>query len=218
MPNLKQIAFLVLALFAASGSAHANLISNGSFETVDSRVGNLNGIALDQLATGNRWDIYTSLPGGWTTVSGYHGIEVQNNTVTSAADGTKYLELESDGISSITQSFTATFTGKYLLQFFYQPRTSTAGDNLVHATIDGVTVSTSNGVASAGWSLVSVIVTLNAGTHTLGFDAIGAIDNSVGGFIDNVSITAVPLPPPALLLMSGIVGIGYLGRRSRKLA
>ena len=218
--RLKSTIFSMMALAAVSGTAHANLLSNGSFEVVDGSIGVRNGIALNALSVGNQWDTYKVLPGGWNSDPLLRPVEVQNNTVIAAQDGSKYIELESDpgnsSFSAISQSFTAAFAGNYLFQFYYAPRTSTPGDNLVNALVDNVTVTTKSGVTPAGWTLVSVILGLTAGTHSVGFNALGSIDNTLGGFVDNVSVSAVPLPPAALLLTSAIAGIGYIGRRRKQ--
>jgi PEP-CTERM motif len=43
------------------------------------------------------------------------------------------------------------------------------------------------------------------------FAALGG--DNIGPILDNVSLTAVPLPAAAWLLLSGLAGLGFVGRR-----
>ncbi|MFT3987520.1 VPLPA-CTERM sorting domain-containing protein [Aestuariivirga sp.] len=187
-----------------------NLISNGSFEDVGGT----------PLAPG-AWGLFDSIP-SWVSDPKLRDIEVQSSTIIAAQDGANYIELESDpgnsSYSVVAQSFTVAAAGDYLLSFFYAPRTGVEGDNLVNASIDGIVLTSPSGVTPAGWTMITAIVTLSAGDHILAFDAFGSIDNTLGGFVDNVDISAVPLPPGLILLGTGVAGIGYMGRRRAKKA
>lgn len=71
----------------------------------------------------------------------------------------------------------------------------------------------SNIAATAGYTLVSFAFTADkdyAGASIF-FEALGG--DNVGPILDDVSLTAVPLPAAAWLLLSGLVGLGAVGRR-----
>jgi hypothetical protein len=121
------------------------------------------------------WQVYQDVSSGqWATTQGT-GIEVQTSgTVVAAQSGNQYIELDSSrsrggaGDASLTNSaMTVTLTdldaGDYLLNYFYQPRTNTADDNIIGVYFDegddplfSTLVDTANGVGADGWVGVSV--------------------------------------------------------------
>jgi hypothetical protein len=233
--NIRHIAAATLAATLAATSASAlttNLVMNGDFEDVDDRPGN-KGLALNSLAgaTGNNsWDVYSSLPGGWTSTVGT-GIEVQTDATVpqiNAQSGKHYIELDSErspaGSNSNMQQSIDLAVGQYLLSFWYSPRTNQIGTNGVAVSIDPNV----GGVSGSTLPLLKTVVNSNVGTWTqfsylftvltdespilLSFTADGTAD-TFGGFIDTVSITAVPLPASALLLLGGVGGLALFRRR-----
>lgn len=237
--------FTTLALVAAatvtfaSPSYAVSLIDNGSFETVDGTDGLQNNIKLNALALGPggaSWDVYATLPGGWyTTSTDPKGFEVQRNTVVAAKEGSHYIELEShDGnpssLSNILQKFNVGVSGIYELSFWYQPRENQVGDNKIHALFGGIdtVVSGPPDPAFGDWTkiVVQAFFASSVIDYILEFNALGTIDNTLGGFIDLVSIDLVreqatpevPLPAGLLLLLSGLAGLGFMGRIRAKAA
>lgn len=235
--KLTTLALVAAAtLTFATPSYAVSLINNGSFEDTDASVGLVNSRVMNALPNGggSSWDVYATMPGGWyTTTKDPAGFELQRNTVVAAQDGSHYIELEShDGdptsISNILQNFTAAVSGIYQLSFYYQPRQDTEGDNQIHALFGSTDTIVSGPPLPPFGSWTNIIVTafLAAGSHTLEFNALGTIDNTLGGFIDNVAVNLireqatpeVPLPAGLLLLMSGLAGLGFLGRFRAKAA
>ncbi len=90
---------LASALLFSSISTHASLITNGSFEQVvfadnSSSQGLVHNTDLQDFSHKKRgWDVFYPLP-GWVTSAG-NGIELQKNIVTTSADGSQHIELDS---------------------------------------------------------------------------------------------------------------------------
>lgn len=117
--------------------------------------------------------------------------------------------------------------GSHEFSFQYLGRTNNSGTNGIHYALEdgGVTNGTTytsglfvddvTGVKSDGWQTVTVLFNvLTAGTYTLEFWAGGA-DDTLGGYIDDVQISAVPLPPAVLLFGAAMLGLGWVSRRRK---
>ena len=85
---------------------------------------------------------------------------------------------------------------------------------LVEDSIFGPGDANATPVTAVGtWSLVShTFIVQDADTYRLSFGAAGQ-EETLGGFIDSVSIHAVPLPAAAWLFGSALLGLVGLGRR-----
>lgn len=210
--SLKSIALAAAMTALAASAGFAATVQNGSFEDVS-------GLANSGLNHGN-FGVYNTIP-GWTTASG-SGIELQNNATlgeADAQDGNWYVELDSHANSSMYQDITFAKAGVYALSFWYAPRTSTPNDNGITYSLGDLVWGQIDDVYPSSWrEVTSQFTVANAGdTLRLTFAADGT-SNSLGGFIDNVSIAAVPLPASALLLMGAMAGLGGIARRRRKAA
>ncbi|MCB1697963.1 MAG: VPLPA-CTERM sorting domain-containing protein [Halioglobus sp.] len=234
--NGVALALALGAVIAAvpAGAATMNLVDNGDFETVDTRTGNTNSAALDQLASppGATWDVYNSLPGGWVKTAGSGGIEIQTNTTIplNAHSGSHYVELDSStnqgfSNSGMTQNVTFANAGTYLLSFWYSPRVNTPDEtsnntNIISYSLGTLVTGTVSGPSLATpWQQWTEItnqfnVQSNNTSLTLTFQAMGQ-QETLGGFIDTVSITAVPLPAAAWLFLSALGGLGLVKRRQQ---
>jgi hypothetical protein len=190
--------FVALALMAAAlTTAHAassNLVQNGSFEAT-------------KQATGT-WANYANLA-GWT--GGSLGIELRNKVEGVASNGFNFVELDTTGNSSMSQTINNTSSaGSYLLEFDYTNRVKTAfSTNGLNWQFGNVTGS-APAVSDYKWHTFSQWVKGLDGSTVLKFTAAGKSD-SYGSSIDNVKVT--PIPGAVWLFGSGLVGLLASQRR-----
>ncbi|MEL7525062.1 MAG: hypothetical protein AAFN16_04800 [Pseudomonadota bacterium] len=222
------IASFASAVLLVAGSANAMII-NGDFEDVTTLdpTGIVKGNQLSNLATtGSSWDVFTEIS-GWKTASGA-GIEVQTNRTLGSIDahsGQHYIELDSHPRSNSNSSMeqgVSLGAGTYALSFWYSPRTGNADSNGIDFSIsDGLLSGSVTGPGSSPstsvgvWTLIRTLFKVeSAGDYTLTFAASGNQD-SYGGLIDTVNLTAVPIPAAGLLLPVGLGLLGYASRRRK---
>ncbi|HNS21101.1 MAG TPA: DUF642 domain-containing protein [Sedimentisphaerales bacterium] len=203
---MKRTVFVLAIAVLPAAFAHANLITNGSFEAPDQ-------------ATGT-WSVYGSIP-GWTTTFG-PGIEIQDHVTGLAYDGDQFVELDSHSNSGMQQSISVIAGESYDLSFAYSPRPSVdAASNGIRVWFDGALLDTIaySGIGQSGtsWTVLNYTVTAASEIATLVFEAVG-ISNSYGGYIDDVCLElsanpAVPAPGAIVLGAMGTSLVGWLRRR-----
>lgn len=175
--------------------------------------------------------------GDWTAANGA-GIEIQNERIgiTQAHSGKQYIELDSDhsrgGVSGSTNSAMIAdisfATGKtYAISFAYKPRTRIVGDNKIAlfaltqngnqvSTADLLTIADETSHTLRDWMMLTVLYTAREGMNAIGFAA-GGRANSLGGFIDSVMVSEVPIPGAIPLFFAGIAGlVGARGRGKKR--
>ena len=200
-----------LAVFAAA-PVHAATVFTTTWEA-------------DQVPDGptyGNYKIYNNPPttsvAGWTPET---QIELQNHAAGSPAanGGQVFAELDADFNSSMSR---AIGRGTYDLSFLYSPRPGNSFSSndiivtledrtgeLVHISLDG----TAGG--ETAWSLINSQRFTISGTGTrLRFSA-GGTSDSLGGYIDNITLNSIAVPEPTTWALF-ILGFGAIGSTLRR--
>jgi hypothetical protein len=192
----------LLCVFSWQAQA-ANIVVNGSFENPDIKAGS--------------WTVFNTLTSGlgWTT--GGAGVEIRDNVVGKAYEGTQFAELDSHGQnsnSSISQTLSTMVGQMYKLSFAYSGRIkqpeSTNGISVFWNGLELDTVSAA-GSKIHDWVVYSFTVE-GLGNDVLAFAATGKED-TLGGSLDDIQVSAVPIPAAALLFAPAL--LGFLGLRRK---
>jgi hypothetical protein len=161
-------------------STQGNLLTNGGFEA-------------PALANG-AWNVFPTIA-GWRTVSG-PGIEVQAGAAGLPAEGRQLVELDSHAPTSIAQDVATSPRQRYEIRLSFAARAGTnRGTNRLAIVWDGQVVARidadGTGTDQPRWVTVSYFVTARGRQATLELRDEGTAD-SVGTYIDNVSVTPAP--------------------------
>jgi hypothetical protein len=225
--SIKAFALASALMAVVAVPASAAIVVNGGFEDDPGVIGLQNGNTYAGMKTGSgkgSWDRFNSLPGLWTTTSG-PGIEIQTKNTLPTIDphgvSDYYVELDSNSNSAMKQVVNLG-VGRYLLSFFYSPRDDRVASNPIDYAVGGLFSLSVTGpsavdpVTAVGmWTEIKKeFVVTKAGAYDLTFAA-GGDSNSYGGFIDDVSIAAIPVPAALPLLGLALAGLGFAARRRK---
>jgi hypothetical protein len=150
---------------------------------------------------------------GWTLNAGYTDVMNQPFDGYAAALGTTYAILGPIGADgTLSQGFTDTPGGQLAISF----RLASDGElpNDFSVAFDGTVLLSLTDIPLQGWSAYSFDVTAT-GTDTLRF----AFRDDPGYLaLDGISVTEIPEPGSALLLVAGLAGAALARRAVRSLA
>ncbi len=203
---------ILLALAGSAGASGVNLVQNGSFE--------------NPLQAEGTWKVYyNGQVSNWSSLYDGQddGVEIRNSVVGEAYHGQNYVELDTNkypsGNSTIWQAINTTKDQWYELTFAYSPRIQQ------YASTNGIAVYWNDtkleAIEQKGdfvkplenlWSLYTFSVLGTGGNDVLRFAAFGTED-SLGGNLDDVRLSAVPLPAAAWLFGSALVGFVVMSNR-----
>jgi hypothetical protein len=207
-----------LVLFGTSANA-ANLILNGGFE--DPELSTTVGIRSSDPK--NDWNYFT--PDDVLGWDGYN-IEIWNsaNMGTVGYEGVQHAELNSHpaGAYNLYQGFATEVGQIYQISFAYMARVNDQEEFEVGIVND----ITDFGVSSVFSETLNDHVTGQWSTFTGTFEALSDYsyiyfralipDSTTGNFIDDVAVSAVPVPAAVWLFSSALVGLVGFGRRNGK--
>jgi hypothetical protein len=219
MRRLIIISVLCVALLSAAPVAHANLLTNGSFEDPLVPAG-----TFTLFATGTAFTGWTATGPAGTNVGIVSGSFVQNGVTFQAFDGIQWLDLtglNSNSTEGVSQAVATTSGHAYQLSYVIGNTTGGGifgSTSTVNVFLNGVpTFSDTNSNTSASslnWVPISHTFTASTALTTLLFqNGDPGADNSNG--LDNVVLLDLgpvgggsPTPEPASLML---VVVGFAG-------
>lgn len=150
---------------------------------------------------------------GWTATAG-DGIEVQNHAAGDPFSETNLVELDSNNNSAMSRSIEA---GTYTLNFYYSARPNVASaSNGIDVLLNGVSIFNITGDGGAGTNWLPQSLSFGASAaSTLTFAALGTSD-SLGGYLDNISLAGVPEPASWAMMLGGFGLLGAAARRRNR--
>ena len=203
--TLKFFLAAAAGAMALTGVAHASTVFTSTFENVPGGPG-----------AGTYTTVATA--DGWTGSA--NGIELQNNVAGApdATGGSVFVELDTFANSSMSRTLAA---GSYDLSYLYSPRpgipaSSNGIEVFLNSTLLAPGLVTANGGGATSWSTITSSFTAAAG-DTLTFSAVGTSD-SLGGYVDNITLSAVPEPTTWAMMLLGVGMVGFGLRNSRRAA
>lgn len=202
---MRRMMWCAVMLLATTAPSQAALITNGDFE--------------QPIITSGTFALYPSIP-GFTATTDF--IELQSNGVLGAGNvtpsGNQYIELNANNAATVVSDAFATEVGRsYTVSFLYSARPGGLGTQTISVQFgDLLAVSdsrTDTGVVNFTTSSFTFVA--DSTSTQLTFAATNG--GSVGNLIDAIDVTAgPPVPEPATLLVTGLMGaagFGYIRRR-----
>ena len=216
MFNITALATVLSA--GAASAATPELVVNGSFEA--------------NVIT-SPWAPVNAVTGWTSSASGNSAFEIQKGAtqggqsgfMPTAAAGVQYLELNTDRLTSISQTISTTAGSSYLLSFAYSGRPDAAGNasSLMNVYWGNTLLTTSPlvGTTTPTWQNFSQTVSALGASTVLRFESVGPTSaTSYGSYVDNVSlsVSAVPEPHTYAMMLLGLGLMGFIAARGKRQA
>jgi len=203
------VAVAMLAI-STTGAKAANLLIDGGFEG------------------GTDPGVFTTYYAGDTGLTGWtiDGGSVDHiGTYWISAEGGRSLDLSGYTAGSIHQDFATQIGKQYNVSFSLAGNPDNPSDpikNLDMGIDTGLTLfphsysfdTTGHSDAAMGWETITFSFIADTNLARIFFTSLN--DNPYGPALDNISVSAVPLPAALPLFFSGLAGLGLFGRRRRK--
>jgi hypothetical protein len=215
--HLGVVAALTL-LASASPVLASSLLTNGGFDDVS--VASISGLAYPYI---NLSYAYPGGPGGpgtvgdWTytdAATGGGGGLVQFPLQGSAyfqgptpLSGSEYAFLQDAG--SISQTFSSAVAGATTITWYEAGRVNNGGVENYEVLLNNVVLGTYTTAQSQPFTLETLRGTLVSGANTLEFLGLTTNPPDETAFLENVGVSAAPLPSTWTMLIAGFVGLGY---------
>jgi hypothetical protein len=220
----RSLQFIIAATVLAAGSAHANLVVNGSFEAT---------------VVNGAWKQFSAIEGWTSSVAGNSAFEIQKGGQQGgwsefnayAADGIQFLELNTESFTSVSQTVATTGEGTYSLSFAFSGRPGTKNNATSKMNVYWGDVKLNNGPlvghTKGDWDYFSIDDLVAMGpTTTLRFESFGPVAApTYGSYLDAVQLdfqaaqqkigTDVPEPGSIALVLLGLAGLGATTRRRK---
>jgi choice-of-anchor C domain-containing protein len=195
------------ALLLGAQSAYAVTITNGSFELGTNPGGFTQQSAGSTNITG--WDVS---PAGVDYIGTYW----------AASEGSRSLDLSAIGAGGVSQQLSGLTIGQQYTVSFDMAGNPDGGPVVkdLNVSAGGITSlysfdTTGHSKGAMGWITQTFVFFATATTDTLAF--LSSTSTSYGPALDNVTISATPIPGAILLFGSALGGMGFLGYRRKKL-
>jgi len=206
MSNFRRIGTAVgLATLLIAPIASANLLTNGSFEQE---------LVLNQASGG--WGFFDpSDVDGWSSTTNNIEIWESGFNQVPAADGNRFAELNahpdtSGSAFTLFQNFATVENEIYELNFAFRARNGQEKFNVAAGSLNMDIVNNDND----NWTLFTGMFTALSDSTTLMFTSIDPDTETLGNFLDDVSVIAkVPEPGTLALFGLGLAGLGLSRRR-----
>ena len=221
-----QLAFVLLCLVAVP--AHANLLTNGSFETPIVSVGGFTNFPVGSGAlTG--WTVFGPAGQAVSIVSGSFS---QNGVSFPAQDGAQWVDLtgfNNNSTEGVSQSVATTVGHQYQLSYFIGNTTgggifgsTSTVDVLLNGAVAFTDTNSTSSPSTQNWGQFSHTFTASGAATIIGLrNADPGSDNDNG--LDNVVLldlgvpgTSVPEPGTLALFGLGLAGLGGITLRRRR--